>query len=101
MTSYVQNANAPMLPASYMYDFYRECISKLHVWRCIRSFPSLASEKYGGPPDDPEVSPFLCTTLADLPPAYIQVCGLDPLRDEALVYAKKLDEHGVPTRVDT
>jgi acetyl esterase/lipase len=28
----------------------------------------------------------------DLPPAYLQVCGLDHLRDEALIYERVLKE---------
>jgi acetyl esterase/lipase len=33
-------------------------------------------------------------------PTYIQIAGLDPLRDDALVYARALHEHGIRTRVD-
>ncbi|KAH6724390.1 alpha/beta hydrolase fold-3 domain-containing protein [Leptodontidium sp. 2 PMI_412] len=37
----------------------------------------------------------------DLPPAYFQVCGLDPLRDEALIYERVLrEESGVKTKLD-
>ncbi|KAF5530118.1 3-(3-hydroxy-phenyl)propionate 3-hydroxycinnamic acid hydroxylase [Fusarium phyllophilum] len=35
-----------------------------------------------------------------IPPTYIQVCGLDSLRDEGLIYAHELRENGVETRVD-
>ncbi|KAH7342543.1 lipase 2 [Rhexocercosporidium sp. MPI-PUGE-AT-0058] len=37
----------------------------------------------------------------DLPPAYLQVCGLDPLRDEGLIYERVLrEESGAKTKLD-
>lgn len=39
--------------------------------------------------------------LGSLPPAYLQLGGMDPLRDEGLVYERVLrEEYGVPTRLD-
>ncbi|KAJ7859869.1 Alpha/Beta hydrolase protein [Mycena leptocephala] len=55
--------------------------------------PNLASGLLQVPPSDPEGSPLLA-------PAYIQVCGLDPLRDEVLLYERVLREAGVKTRLD-
>lgn len=41
------------------------------------------------------------TGHADLPPAYFQICGLDPVRDEGLVYEKVLrEECGIKTKMD-
>lgn len=50
-------------------------------------------------PDDPTVSPLLYPSHANLPPAIIQVAGLDLLRDEGILYAKVLKEAGVKTRL--
>lgn len=37
----------------------------------------------------------------DLPPTYFQICGMDPLRDEALIYEQILrEEYGITTKVD-
>ena len=36
---------------------------------------------------------------AGLPPVYLQVCGLDYLRDEAVLYEKVLREQGVKTEM--
>jgi len=52
-----------------------------------------------GTPADPEVSPVLADHTG-LPPAYIQICGLDPLRDEALLYERLLREQGIRTKLD-
>ncbi|KAI0106930.1 putative lipase/esterase [Daldinia grandis] len=54
---------------------------------------------------DPRMVPFLYGGLEGghrgLPPAYFQVCGLDPLRDEALIYERILrEEASVKTRLD-
>ncbi|KAK8138899.1 lipase 2 [Apiospora sp. TS-2023a] len=57
-------------------------------------------------PESPLFVPFLFGERSprghrDLPPAYLQVCGLDPLRDEALIYERVLrEEVGVRTRLD-
>jgi acetyl esterase/lipase len=50
---------------------------------------------------DPLFNPLLHPNLRDLPPAYLQVAGLDPLRDEALIYEHVLrEENGVQTKMD-
>lgn len=53
-------------------------------------------------PDEasPLFSPLLHPNFRDLPPAFFQVCGLDPLRDEALIYENVLRENGVETKLD-
>jgi acetyl esterase/lipase len=35
-----------------------------------------------------------------LPKTYLQICGLDPLRDDGLLYERELRNAEVPTRVD-
>ena len=37
---------------------------------------------------------------ADMPRTYSQVCGMDPCRDENLIYADMLKEEGVPAKVE-
>ena len=55
---------------------------------------------------DPDVgsslwSPFNATNAFEgLPPAYIQVCGRDIIRDDGLMYERLLRDHGVKTRLD-
>jgi acetyl esterase len=45
---------------------------------------------------DPRASPGLAAVDGELPPAYILVAGCDPLRDEALDYARRLRAADVP-----
>jgi acetyl esterase len=45
---------------------------------------------------DPRASPALAPNLSGLPPAMIQVAGLDPLRDDGAAYAQRLRAAGVP-----
>ncbi|KAJ7244632.1 alpha/beta-hydrolase [Mycena haematopus] len=78
LLSYNQNKDAPILSKAVIEVFYR----------CLN-----------GPPTDLDVSPLLADH-AGLPPSYIQVCGLDPLRDEGLLYERLLREHGVRTKLD-
>ena len=51
---------------------------------------------------DPLFSPLIWKTgHKRLPPQYFQICGADPLRDEALVYERLLrEDEGTKTKVD-
>lgn len=52
---------------------------------------------------DPRLSPLRVADAAGLPPAFVAVADLDPLREEGLAYGRKLAEAGVPVsmRCDT
>ena len=50
------------------------------------------------PPSDLRMSPLLASSQAGLPPAFLQVMGNDPLRDEGLLYERLLREAGVKTK---
>ncbi len=55
-------------------------------------------------PNDIEINnPYICPLrtpdLSGLPPAFIITAEYDPLRDEGELYAKRLEESGVPTKL--
>ncbi|KAH8803328.1 Alpha/Beta hydrolase protein [Xylogone sp. PMI_703] len=78
--SYEQNANAPILDRERGYE---------------------AINTYGGDPDSFMTWPILHPKgLSGLPPTYMQVCGLDILRDDGLIYEQVLRESGVKTKMD-
>ncbi|KAJ7780599.1 Alpha/Beta hydrolase protein [Mycena maculata] len=77
LLSFEQNKDAPILSAEGM------------LW-CYSAL--------GGSPTDPEVSPLLYPSHGGLPPTVIQVCGFDPLRDEAFLFDKLLRNEGVKTK---
>ncbi|KAJ7650749.1 Alpha/Beta hydrolase protein [Roridomyces roridus] len=78
--SFKQNEFAPTLTAADIDWYYKQL---------------------AGSPTSPDVSPFLHPAHAGLPPAVLQICGLDPLRDEELIYGKILEKEGVKIRVHT
>ncbi|UKZ54259.1 hypothetical protein TrVGV298_008067 [Trichoderma virens] len=41
------------------------------------------------------------SSIKNLPPTHIMVCGGDPLRDQGMIYQQKLDRMGVPTKLNT
>jgi len=49
----------------------------------------------GSDRSDPRVSA-LHADLSGLPPAYLAIAGFDPLRDEGVAFARRLEEAGVP-----
>ncbi|GME26458.1 putative lipase 2 [Neofusicoccum parvum] len=82
LQSFDQNKSAPILDKKAIDTFF----SAYNPDRDSRLF-NLYTER------DP-------VSRAGLPPVYFQVCGLDPLRDEALIFERELrTEHGTPTKL--
>ncbi|KAJ3486745.1 hypothetical protein NLI96_g4022 [Meripilus lineatus] len=79
LLSFEQNKDAPILGTDAMLQFL---------------------EWLGAPADHPHFSILLHSAHAKAPPAYIQVAGFDPLRDEGILYAKVLEEAGVKVQCD-
>jgi len=84
LSSWVENEHAPLLPVSR-----------------IQLFVKLLEPKDGDASlDDRRVSPGAASVeeIRGLPPAAFGIAGLDPLRDEALLYSEYLAENGIPTK---
>jgi acetyl esterase len=80
--SYVENADGYLLTAGDMHWFWKQY---------LRS------------PEDgkhPYAAPLKAADLTGLPPASVTVCEFDPLRDEGVAYADRLEKAGVPVTLN-
>ena len=92
----IEDGKMSILTRPMVYDMYGTTSGiSLPYFFLIHDLP----DKYGGSPTDPEVSPLLYPSQAGLPPTFFQIAGLDPLRDEGLLYEKLLREAGVKTQL--
>lgn len=48
----------------------------------------------------PRVSPWYAESVEGLPPSVVMVAGFDPLYDEGIAWAKRLEEAGVPVELE-
>ncbi|WP_137284208.1 alpha/beta hydrolase [Halorussus salinisoli] len=80
--SYAENGDGPLLTESDMQWFWDSY---------------LRSEVDGA---NPYASPLRAPDLSGLPPATVVTCGFDPLRDEGVAYAGRLESAGVEVRHD-
>ncbi|KAL4932476.1 alpha/beta hydrolase [Aspergillus undulatus] len=86
VSSWVENRDAPILPYDRMVLF----TSLLGVTGGKEKESDLRLNPGNARPED----------VVGLPPATFGVAGLDPLRDEGLLWAKLLAENGVPTQTN-
>lgn len=80
-SSYRYYSDAPILPTKVMDDFW-------YFYNPGEKASSL------------DASPLLATEFKEFPPTYISVCGCDPLRDQGVAYANKLEEAGVVVKFE-
>ncbi|CAK7232066.1 hypothetical protein SCUCBS95973_008136 [Sporothrix curviconia] len=78
LLSYEQNKHVPLVDAERMHIYWNHYIPAAEAGSLL-------------------ASPLLASSLANLPPALVQVAGMDPLRDGGLAYAEALKSAGVAT----
>lgn len=71
----------------------------LHLAEPELALTYLRQEHYASPANSPEGSPLLYESHAGLSPVFLQIAGLDPLRDEGILYERVLREAGVQTNI--
>lgn len=49
---------------------------------------------------DPWINPLLSPHLGQFPRTYLVACGVDPLRDDAILMAEELERLDVPVKID-
>jgi acetyl esterase/lipase len=88
--SYEQNKDAPVLPMKSVELFMSESINSPHTH--IKANIS-QSGHYKPDPKSHLFNLFAPPiNFSNLPPTMIQICGMDPLRDEAMIYERLLRE---------
>jgi acetyl esterase/lipase len=101
LLSLEQNKDAPYLTKKLMIWTFGEDPRPHQIDAWVAADPPLPffffAETIG--PKDPEMSPVLASSHANLPPTFFQICGLDPLRDDGFLYERLLREAGCKTYV--
>jgi acetyl esterase len=72
------------------------------VWNrpnAIQSWKHYLGERAESDPVSQYAAPARAEDLSGLPPTYVSVCALDPLRDEGIDYAQRLVQAGVSTEL--
>ena len=90
LLSYEQNTDDPILTPNALKLFGGTLLSNPGLYSSLTSIFDVAEAYKAGPETHLEVSPLLAESFAGLPPAYVQVAGADPLRDEGMCYSQCL-----------
>ncbi|TXB97345.1 hypothetical protein FocTR4_00011283 [Fusarium oxysporum f. sp. cubense] len=95
----------PLLPPPFVPDKYKDDYvsheQNKHVTippeELARAFVAAYKPDPNSPIAVPAVHP---SGHSGIPPTYFQVCGLDGLRDESIIYERILEHDNIPTRLD-
>ncbi|XP_072032887.1 arylacetamide deacetylase-like [Amphiura filiformis] len=68
-------------------------------WKADETGNDAFWDTYGNLIQDVRTNPGLREDLKNLPPAFVATCDLDSLRDDGIIYAKRLETAGVPVKL--
>ncbi len=74
--------------------------SRTSIGREGQLMPKSCTGAINANPHDTDYTPALSKNLKDFPKTYSVACGLDPLRDDAIIMDSELKKAGVPTKID-
>lgn len=88
----------PVTDSNFTNDSYTACAGAFPLGRADLEY---CFEQYSDPLSwsDPRVAPLMTPDLTELPPSLVVTAGHDPLHDEGVALAQRLDEASVPTEV--
>lgn len=95
-----QCADSPLFNSGIREAFMGKLFSDLYLNLISDNLLTKIEENYKPDPTSRLAYALLHDDHSNLPRTYFQACGMDPSRDDSIIYEEVLRESGVPTRMD-